>query len=396
MDLEGVVSEERSAVVEQWFGPLEAGQPVWGYLGRGDATFAARTEQAWTTLATAAGRAHVQQALRDMPSRLQVGERTFELVYRAVEGGGRLERVVLVVSDVTVALANERSELKMEAELRQAQKLESVGRLASGIAHEINTPVQFVADSCRFLRDGIADVKTVMGRYQAILVPAAGTSGAASEALAAVAEAEQAVDLPYLLEHMPSAADRAIEGLERVATIVRAMKEFAHPDTKEMIEVDLNQALASTLIIARNEYKYVAEVQTDLGALPPVVCHPGEVNQVFLNILVNAAHAIGERVAGGGGRGLITVATRLDGDAVVVAIGDSGNGIPACIRERIFDPFFTTKEVGKGTGQGLWLARSAVCDKHGGQLTFETELGKGTTFFVRLPVAGKAAPAAAC
>jgi signal transduction histidine kinase len=170
------------------------------------------------------------------------------------------------------------------------------------------------------------------------------------------------------------------------------MKEFAHPDQKEKAPADLNQAIQSTLTIAKNEYKYVAELETELGELPAVNCLIGSVNQVVLNIVVNAAHAIGDVVKGTENRGRIRVATRVEGNCALIAISDTGGGIPDHVRERIFDPFFTTKEVGKGTGQGLAIARSVVVDQHGGSLTFETELGKGTTFFIRLPIAGVDSP----
>jgi len=176
---------------------------------------------------------------------------------------------------------------------------------------------------------------------------------------------------------------------------VRSMKEFAHPDRKEMTQVDINQAIRSTLIIASNEYKYVAEVETGFSEIPPVNCYAGEINQVVLNLIVNAAHAIGDVVKGTPAKGKITVATRSHEDFVEIAIADTGKGIPVDVRSRIFDPFFTTKEVGKGTGQGLAIARSVVVDKHGGTLTFETEVGKGTTFFIRLPIAGADSSSAA-
>jgi two-component system NtrC family sensor kinase len=164
------------------------------------------------------------------------------------------------------------------------------------------------------------------------------------------------------------------------------MKAFAHPDRTEMAAVDLNLALESTLTIARGEYKCVAEVETDFGDIPHVTCLGGDVNQVFLNIIVNAAHAIGERRQGSPAMGRIVVQTRQDGDAVVVRISDDGGGIPEGIRHRVFEPFFTTKEVGKGTGQGLAIARNVIVEKHRGQLKFETESGVGTTFVVRLPI----------
>ena len=176
------------------------------------------------------------------------------------------------------------------------------------------------------------------------------------------------------------------DGLSRIAEIVRSMKDFSHADQHEMSQVDLNRAIASTLVIARSEYKDVAEVETDYGEIPPVTCHGGQINQVVLNLVVNAAHAIADLVKSSGGRGKITVSTRVEGEHVVIAIADTGGGIPEDIRARIFDPFFTTKEVGRGTGQGLSIARNVIVKGHGGELDFTTELGKGTTFYVRLPI----------
>jgi signal transduction histidine kinase len=187
--------------------------------------------------------------------------------------------------------------------------------------------------------------------------------------------------------------ERSVDGLSRVAELVRSMKEFAHPDQKEMVPVDLNRTVQSTLTVARNEYKYVAEVETEFGEIPQVACHAGEIGQVVLNLLVNAAHAIEDAVKGTGTKGRITVRTRQDGDGVVISISDTGAGIPEAVRNRVFDPFFTTKEVGRGTGQGLAIARNIVTQKHGGALSFETETGKGTTFLIRLPFRPSTAPA---
>jgi signal transduction histidine kinase len=281
---------------------------------------------------------------------------------------------------------------QMEVELRQAQKLEAVGRLAAGVAHEINTPVQFVGDSISFVRDASGELLRLIETYRAAQ-RAIADGGSVEQAAAALAAAEQDADLDYLVEHLPRALTRSLEGVDRIATIVRSMKEFAHPDQKEMSPVDINQAIHSTLTIARGEYKQVAEVETDLAPLPLVSCHAGEVNQALLNLIVNAAHAIedGQR---GGALGRIGVRTRLEGGEVVIAVQDSGIGIPPEIRDRIFDPFFTTKETGRGTGQGLAIVRSVV-QKHAGSLTFESELGVGTTFFIRLPVQDRAAGAPA-
>lgn len=276
----------------------------------------------------------------------------------------------------------------LEFQLQQAQKLESVGRLASGVAHEINTPVQFVSDSVHFVQEAFGDVRKLLDHYDELhRTVLAGMP--AEDAARKAADAKKELDLPYLVDNVPKALERSVDGLNRIAEIVRSMKEFAHPDSKEMTAVDLNHAIRSTLTIARNEYKYVADVETEFGDLPFVTCHAGEVNQAVLNIIVNAAHAIGDVVQGTGKRGRISIKTEHDGDSVIITIADTGGGIPEAIRDRICDPFFTTKEVGKGTGQGLAIARSVILEKHGGELTFESEVGKGTTFRLRLPVASK-------
>ena len=262
----------------------------------------------------------------------------------------------------------------LEADLRASQKLEGIGRLASGIAHEINTPVQFVGDNVSFLKEAFGNITALIAKYRAIV-------GMTPE----IRDAEEAADLSFLLDNVPDTLESSAEGLHRIATIVRSMKEFAHPDRKQKERVDLNTNIESTLTIARNEYKLVADVITDLAALPMVLCHPGEINQVVLNMIVNAAHAIGD-VVSEGRRGKITVTTRVDGDDVIITIGDTGGGIAPEHHDRVFEPFFTTKEVGRGTGQGLAIARSIVIDKHHGQISFESELGVGTTFTIRLPI----------
>jgi signal transduction histidine kinase/HAMP domain-containing protein len=276
---------------------------------------------------------------------------------------------------------------RLGRELTAAQKLESVGRLAAGVAHEINTPVQYVSDNIQFIRTSMSQVYLIVLAYRDLCntIDSGGDVAAAAQR-AARAEAENELD--YLMQDAPHAIEGAIEGLGRIATIVRSMKEFAHPDQAEKSFADLNQAIQSTLVIAHNEYKYVAEITTHYGELPLVQCYLGEINQVVLNLIINAAHAISDVVKDTGNLGKLGIRTRFDAGAVEISVTDSGSGIPESVRDRIFDPFFTTKEVGKGTGQGLAIARSIIVKKHGGTLHFDTEAGKGTTFFIRLPVAG--------
>jgi signal transduction histidine kinase len=260
-----------------------------------------------------------------------------------------------------------------------------VGRLAAGFAHEINTPIQFVGDNVNFVSSAMTDLLTLCSRYRALCDKASAAPLDASDQ-AQLESAEQAADLDFIRENVPAAIKATLDGVGRVAHIVQSMKAFAHPDKDERSMADLNAALRSTLTVAGNEIKYVAHVETDLGELPPVACFLSDLNQVFLNLLVNAAHAIADVVGDSGQRGLIRVRSRVEGSQVVVSISDSGTGIPEAIRARIFDPFFTTKEVGKGTGQGLALAHAVVVEEHRGTLTFDTTLGVGSTFHVRLPL----------
>jgi signal transduction histidine kinase len=281
---------------------------------------------------------------------------------------------------------------RLAREAAQGQKLESVGRIAAGVAHEINTSVQFISDSVRFVRHALKDVPLALGAYRTLTAVVLSGRDATTQARTA-SETDEAADVDYFLKNAPEALDRALEGIGRVGSIVRSMTEFAHPDTRTQSDVDINRAIHNTLNMARNEYKTVADVETVFGNVPPVRCHAGDFNQVVLNLLLNAAHAIGDAVEGTGRKGRITVSTRALGDFVEVAIADSGDGIPESIRGRIFEPFVTTKEVGRGTGQGLALSRGIVVEKLKGSLHFETETGKGTTFFIRLPVSETAAKA---
>ncbi len=275
----------------------------------------------------------------------------------------------------------------VESQLAQAHKLESIGQLAAGIAHEINTPIQYVGDNTRFLQEAFSDLGRVLEKYGELMAALKG-GGVTAELIDAVEAVVEEVELDYLAEDIPQAIEQSLEGVERVASIVRAMKEFSHPGGEEKTAVDLNRTIQNTVTVARNEWKYVAEMELDLDpSLPPVPLLVGEFNQAVLNMIINAAHAIAEVVGDGSQeKGTITVSTRRQGDWVEVRISDTGPGIPEAIRNRVFDPFFTTKEVGKGTGQGLALARAVVVDKLGGELTFETEPGRGTDFIIRLPL----------
>ncbi len=293
----------------------------------------------------------------------------------------RLEGVLLLLDDITDMRT-------LEAQLSHAQKLESIGQLAAGIAHEINTPTQYVGDSVVFLKNAFADLLAVINEYSALArEDTCATQEEFAARKAAVLKALEELDYEFLMEEVPKTFDMIQDGIERVRSIVLAMRRFAHPGDGTRKAVDINQAIENTVTVSRNEWKHVADLVTDLDpGLPMVVCQPGEINQVLLGLVVNAAHAIGDVVAGTQSKGQITVRTRLEDGTAVVSIVDTGTGIPEAVRPRIFDPFFTTKEVGRGTGQGLTIAYDIVVNKHGGSIDFDTEAGRGTAFHVRLPV----------
>lgn len=287
-----------------------------------------------------------------------------------------------IIEDVTEAR-------RLEVELRHAQKLEAVGRLASGLAHEINTPCQFMAANAEFLAEALNDLAEVLAANERLRDEAA-AQGSLAGAVAAVDAAAEQADLAFVRANAPQAVATIAEGVQRVSRIVAAMKDFAKPDMRDAAPLDVNGALASTLTIIAHQTGGVADVRTEFGEIPMVLGHGSDLNQAFLQLLLNAADAIAERCQQSpqAGRGAITVRTRAEGDAVVIEIADTGAGIPEAIRHRIFEPFFTTREVGRGTGQGLPIARAIVVEKHRGTLTFESEVGAGTTFRVRLPVLG--------
>ena len=296
------------------------------------------------------------------------------------DGTGRITHFIGIMEDTTERKI-------MDSQLQQAQKLEAIGQLAAGITHEINTPMQYVGDNARFLQKSWPAVDQILGlclklRDESLAGPVA------PDTIAELLQCTEETDITYLLRETPRAIGGSLEGVQRVSKIVRAMKEFSHPGSKEKCAIDINHAIETTVAVARNEWKYVADVQTCFDdTLPPVPCLAGEFNQVILNLLINAAHAIGDVVGDGSARkGSIKITTKCAGDWAEVRIQDTGAGVPREIRGRIFEPFFTTKEVGKGTGQGLALAHAVIVKKHDGQMWFDSEEGKGSTFFLRLPL----------
>ncbi len=278
---------------------------------------------------------------------------------------------------VITAVIRDITERKLvERQHAQAQKLESIGQLAAGIAHEINTPIQYVGDNGMFLKQAFRDLLAVID---------AGSGG--------VSESTGAVDLDYLRREVPLAIEQLLQGVDHVARIVRAMKEFSHPGSSEKALCDINRAIESVTVVSRNEWKYVADLLFQLDEdLPPVPCILGEFNQVMLNLIINAAHAIGDIKRETGVKGTINIQTRRKGEEVEILVSDTGTGIPEPVQSRIFDPFFTTKEVGRGTGQGLAIAHSVVVQKHQGTIRFETAVGQGTTFYVTLPLGNSTVP----
>ncbi|HEY3857495.1 MAG TPA: ATP-binding protein [Verrucomicrobiae bacterium] len=317
----------------------------------------------------------------------------FQVVVSHKSADGNVEFLSINAHNLTLRKQVERERKDMEIQLRHAQKLESIGQLAAGIAHEINTPTQFIGDNLQFLQDAFNDLFDLL-KKQNRLLEAAKAESFSPELTKEIDETIETITLTDLEKEVPLSITQANFGVQRVSKIVQAMKDFSHPGTETKVPLDLNRAIESTLTVCRNEWKYVADLQTDFDStLPLINCLPGEFNQVILNIVVNAAHAISAK-ENGRTKGTIGVKTRRHGDGVEIRISDTGTGIPEAVRDRVFDPFFTTKEVGKGTGQGLAIARSVVVDKHHGDVFFETEIGKGTTFVIRLPqVESKSVPA---
>jgi two-component system, NtrC family, sensor kinase len=313
--------------------------------------------------------------------------------YLAMEQGLAMERVVgnktAELVEQKARLAKALDDLRLaQAKLLQAQKLEAIGQLAAGIAHEVNTPAQYVTDNVSFLQRAFDKLSRLI-EAQTQLVEAVRNGDATALPLETVDAVRKTAKLDYLSRQVPRAIEQSLEGLGQVSSIVKAMKEFSHPSGAEKQPFDIHDLIESTSIVAKNEWKYVAELQLDFDwSLPAVQLLRNEFSQVMLNLIVNAAHAIAASLpAGSNDKGKIVISTKAVGLNAEVRVSDNGTGISEAARARVFEPFFTTKEVGKGTGQGLAIAYSVVVDKHGGTIHFETEEGRGTTFIVRLPLA---------
>ncbi len=338
---------------------------------------------------TARASGTVQEELADV-SRWAAAEqeRALELVRARDALAAKNDALSAAQSELESAYAKLQSEgatrERLENELRVAQRLESIGQLAAGVAHEINTPMQYIGDNVHFLSSAFKNLSS----YLEIVLAASSDEGegAWAEVRPRLAAAQKKLRLGFLIAEVPKALNAANEGIEHVSKIVQAMKSFAHLDHDEKVHSDINRTITDTLTVAQNEYKNLAAVDTELGELPLVICFAGKLNQVFLNLIVNAAHAIED--AKKPGLGLIRVASSAAAGWVEVRISDDGCGIPPHIAHQVFDQFFTTKAVGRGSGQGLSLARSIVVEAHGGTLSFESAVGVGTTFIVRLPIDG--------
>jgi PAS domain S-box-containing protein len=290
-----------------------------------------------------------------------------------------------LITDISIRHQVQEERDQMETQLRQAQKLEAVGQLAAGIAHEINTPIQFISDNLEFLKDTTGDLLDFVNQLDTIFDP---ENPHLAEVRQKISELKESIDIGFLEEEAPIAIKQSMEGTTRVKDIVKAMKEFSHPGSGEITHEDINRAIENTITVARNEWKYVSEVEMDFDPdLASVPVDIGPFKQTILNLIVNGSHAIGERIKNhGGDKGLMTVSTRKLEGYVRISVKDTGTGMKQEVADRIFDPFYTTKEVGKGTGQGLSMAYDIVVRKHGGKLYFDTEYGVGTTFHIELPL----------
>ncbi len=308
------------------------------------------------------------------------GEKTIVEVTTSKTVGDDSSSMIVIVRDRT------KSKL-MESQLEIARKMESIGQMAAGIAHEINSPMQYVSDNTRFLKEAFADIESLLRRYQD-LIACVQNQGDADSLIATIETEYEEADLDFTLEEVPQAIEQTIVGAERVSKIVQAMKVFSHPGETSITEFNLNDSIQSTVDVSKNEWKYVAEIDLDLEEdLPSCFGYPSKLNQAWLNLVVNGAHAIGKRMeTETDHQGVIRISTKSLGDTVELEISDNGCGIPADQINRVFDPFFTTKPVGKGTGQGLSITHSIVVETHGGKIKLESEVGVGTTFRIQLPI----------
>lgn len=277
-----------------------------------------------------------------------------------------------------------------EAKRIHSMKLESIGELSAGIAHEINTPIQFIGNNVSFLQESFAEMVKMLKTYAKLREAVAGNE-AFAELVREIDRAAEEADLEYLLEEGEKAFEQTQNGVDRVTRLVLGLKGFARSgEGDKKCAADINEIIVNTLTVCQNAYKYVAELETNLAPdLPMVSMLPGDISQVLVNLIVNAAHAIEEKRKAGDPLGKITITSSADQETLVISVADTGGGIPEGLRQRIFDPFFTTKEVGRGSGQGLAISRTIIHERHNGEISLESTVGKGTTFTIRLPLSGK-------
>ncbi len=277
---------------------------------------------------------------------------------------------------------------KLELKLSQTNRLESMGQLSAGIAHEINTPMQYIRHNLEFMNKASSRMADYQQNCEELIVSLP-TGREKDQIMDNLKKCKEELKIEKLQNRFPIALDDALQGVTAVSTIIKAMKDFSHRDKEEKVETDLNKVIKTSIDVSRHEWKNVAEIRRDLNEeIPLVPAYQGELNQVMLNIIVNAAHALSDYMKETDDHvGLIIVETRenLEENCVEVEISDNGPGIPEEIREKVFDQFFTTKEVGRGTGQGLAICHQIVVNRHGGDLTVNSEEGKGTSFTIKLP-----------
>lgn len=286
---------------------------------------------------------------------------------------------VIVFQDIT-------EKHRAETQLLLSQKMEAIGQLAAGIAHEINTPIQYVGDNLRFLQKMVSKFAEILNAYQNATLETA--QPLLQETIDDINNLSKKNKIQSYLQESPVAIEEALDGVERVRKIVMAMREFSHPSEKKKKPADINHGIETTIVISRNEWKYFAELDTDLDPeLPMVNCQIDEINQVVLNMIVNASQSIQEKMpAGSEQKGRISIRTQRANSKILISIQDTGKGIPEDIRMRIFEPFFTTKGIGKGTGQGLSLAHNIIVKKHQGMIKVDSILDQGSTFTIELPI----------
>jgi len=310
-----------------------------------------------------------------------------EIFVQYISPKGVKGRFFSIVRNISKRLLEEKEKEQMQTKLFHTQKLESVGELAAGIAHEINTPIQYIGANLSFMDEAFLDFNNLIQKYQALLL-AVKLSESTQQCVESIDDCIREIDLPYLIREFPQAIQQATDGVKRVSKLVLAMKDFSHPGSKEKKKSDINKIIQTTIQISQNEWKYCADLDLVLAEnLPMIDCHPNDIGQVILNILLNAAHSIKERLEKfpNTPKGLIIISTTCSENSIAIKITDTGCGIPENILKRIFDPFFTTKEVGKGTGQGLAIARSVIVNNHGGDIEATSEVGLGSTFTIHLP-----------